>query len=74
MLMVTLQGSSGNSTNGVVTVPVGTLSGVPLTAIATATGVSLQDVNPNTPDAKVLQSVKICNSVVDIVNAVPLPF
>jgi len=74
-LIVIVQGtSSKNSTNGVVTVTVGTLSGVPLTVAATATGVSLQDVNPNTPDAKVLQSVKVCNSVLDIVNAVPLPF
>lgn len=66
--------SNNLSTGGQVSVPVDTLSGNPLTAIATNTAVSLRDGNANTPDARVLRAVRVCNSVVDLIDAVPLPF
>ena len=62
------------SAGGQVTVPVDTLSGAPLTAIASSSGVSLQDGNASTPDAKILRAVRVCNSVIDLIDAVPLPF
>jgi hypothetical protein len=52
---------------------VDTLNGAPLTAVATQSGVSLRDANPSTPDAKVLRAARVCDAVVDVVDAVPLP-
>ena len=67
-------GSNGSSPGGQVVVPVKTLNGAPLSAVASPSGVVLQDANSDTPDARITRAVRVCNSVVDIVDAVPLPF
>ena len=41
---------------------------------ANATGVRLRDANPDTPDARITRAVGVCNSVVNVIDAVPLPF
>ena len=62
------------ATGGQIIIPVETLGGQPLSAVANATSVILRDANPTTPDATILRAIKVCNSVVDVINAVPLPF
>lgn len=59
---------------GQLTIPVTTVTGAPLTAVASASGVTLQDANEDSPDARIMRAVRVCNSVVSIVDAVPLPF
>jgi hypothetical protein len=59
---------------GEITVPVDTLAGAPLTAVATAQGVSLRDQDARTADAKVLRAQRVCQAVLNAVDAVPLPF
>ena len=59
---------------GQLTVPVTTANGAPLTAVASSSGVALQDANEDSPDARITRVVRVCNSVVSIVDAVPLPF
>lgn len=67
--------SSAQLANGAgVTIPVNTLSGAQLVAVQDAQGVRLQDLNPLTQDAKVTRAVGVCQSVVNIVDQVPLPF
>ena len=58
---------------GEVTVPVVTLNGAPLTAVATPARVTLRDNNPSTLDANVVRAVRVCQSIVNVVDAVPLP-
>jgi hypothetical protein len=60
-----------------VTVPIDTLQGAPLTAIAAISGepsVTIQDNNPVTEDGTVVTAVQVCNSFVIVVDTVPLPF
>lgn len=57
-----------------VRVALDTLAGVPLTVVATQQGVTLSDQNPSTPDARVLSATRVCRSVVNDVDVVPLPF